>query len=521
MLPSPMTTRLSFPMTMVLAASLALVAGMPRANGQPPAAPKAAPDALERFRQADPAERKALLDKLPDLDRLYHKVGRGDVVSSLMERGTLEAVQFAEVHCKLKDKAGSTYASTIKWVVEEGTAVRKGDLLVDLDDSGLKEQVEASHRAINRQQDRLVRAEHGRKIVLAKNAAVALSARNAVELAELNLAQADRKMADETKACEIRVRQAQLAVEKAKSWVADKKPQAQTDLEIAEGNLELAQIEQKRSKDAATLNKRRLELAVQEAKAAVEVATLQAKANLDPADEEVVAQKSLLEKEQTRLADLMNEFALCKIRSPQDGLVTYYVPEQTRFGGGQPIIAQGEPVREGQKLLRVSDLGQMRVAVRVPEALVSRIRKLQPAEIRVDASPNRLLNGKIQEIATVASARDWMARDTKVYPTTVQIDGENKGGVLKPGMSALVTVVLELRLNVPRLPATAILWENRQAFCYVKSGDKIELRKLTLGLNGTPFAEIKEGVEEGEMVLADPHAALAPDAKNGQKPLRR
>ena len=45
----------------------------------------------------------------------------------------------------------------------------------------------------------------------------------------------------------------------------------------------------------------------------------------------------------------------------------------TRFGGGvqQAIVAQGEPVREGQKLLRVVGLKQMAVQTRVHEALVA------------------------------------------------------------------------------------------------------------------------------------------------------
>ena len=41
----------------------------------------------------------------------------------------------------------------------------------------------------------------------------------------------------------------------------------------------------------------------------------------------------------------------------------YYVPEQTRMGSGstQSIVAQGEPVREGQKLMRIPDLTKMMV----------------------------------------------------------------------------------------------------------------------------------------------------------------
>ena len=53
-------------------------------------------------------------------------------------------------------------------------------------------------------------------------------------------------------------------------------------------------------------------------------------------------------------------------------MVVYYVPEQARFGGGsqQSIVAQGEPVREGQKLMQIPDLKHMLVNTKVHEALV-------------------------------------------------------------------------------------------------------------------------------------------------------
>ena len=74
--------------------------------------------------------------------------------------------------------------------------------------------------------------------------------------------------------------------------------------------------------------------------------------------------------------EIEDEIKKCLILAPQDGLVVYYVPEQSRFGSGsqQSIIAQGEPVREGQKLMRIPDLSKMVVNTRVHEAMISRVR---------------------------------------------------------------------------------------------------------------------------------------------------
>src|SRR5262249_9644355 len=148
---------------------------------------------------------------------------------------------------------------------------------------------------------------------------------------------------------------------------------------------------------------------------------------------------------------IQGEIVKCIVKAPQDGLVVYYVPEQVRGGGGmqQSIVAQGEPVREGQKMMQIPDLDHMLVNVRVPEAFVSHLHSEDPddksswqlAQIKIDAFSNRILRGHVKLVDTVASQQDWFAADVKVYKTIVAIDQSLDG--LKPGMSAEVTLFAE------------------------------------------------------------------------------
>src|SRR5205807_8828984 len=86
--------------------------------------------------------------------------------------------------------------------------------------------------------------------------------------------------------------------------------------------------------------------------------------------------KSVFEQEQDKYDDIEEQIRKCIINSPQDGMVVYYISDQSRYGSGsqQSIIAQGETVREGQKLMRIPDLRHMLVNTKVHEALVSRVR---------------------------------------------------------------------------------------------------------------------------------------------------
>src|SRR5262249_29330244 len=105
---------------------------------------------------------------------------------------------------------------------------------------------------------------------------------------------------------------------------------------------------------------------------------VQAQARSKEVQKEAARQSALsvYEQESGRYRDIEDEIKKCLILAPQDGLVVYYVPDQSRFGSGsqQSIVAQGEPVREGQKLMRIPDLSRMVVNTKVHEAMVSRVR---------------------------------------------------------------------------------------------------------------------------------------------------
>ena len=111
-------------------------------------------------------------------------------------------------------------------------------------------------------------------------------------------------------------------------------------------------------------------------RAALARVKLQAVAKEVQAESDRLAKKSVYLQEQDKYEDIEEQIRKCIIPSPQDGMVVYFVSDQSRYGSGssQSIIAQGEPVKEGQKLMRIPDLRRMLVNTKVHEALVSRIK---------------------------------------------------------------------------------------------------------------------------------------------------
>jgi hypothetical protein len=116
------------------------------------------------------------------------------------------------------------------------------------------------------------------------------------------------------------------------------------------------------------------------------------------------------------------------------------------------------------------------------------------------------LIGHVKMIAAVASSTDWMSSDVKVYQTVVTIDElvEN----LKPSMSAEVTVKIDERKGVLRLPIQAVLESGGKKFCYVRTETAIEKRTVNTGLNDFKFIEIlpTSEIKEGEQIVLNARA---------------
>src|SRR5262245_40617090 len=142
------------------------------------------------------------------------------------------------------------------------------------------------------------------------------------------------------------------------------------------------------------------------------------------------------------------------------------------------IVAEGEPVFEGQKLLRMPDLSRMQVRINVPETAVVLLREGQRARVNVSAFPNRKLTGHVRSVST-AVPRDWYRSGPLEYATFVEIEDDLSG--LEPDMYAEVTIQIASLANVLWLPRQAMFEDGDKHFCYVKCWNRIQQRRVVVG----------------------------------------
>lgn len=222
--------------------------------------------------------------------------------------------------------------------------------------------------------------------------------------------------------------------------------------------------------------------------------------------------KRRYEMELAKKDDLDRQLKACLMRATQPGLVAYgnlNASSSTRYS--EPI-EEGATVRFRQTLLTIPDMSQMGVHVNIHESQVKKVRIGQPALIRVDAEPGKVLEGRVAELAMLPdSSSSRYTPNLKVYPATVHIIGTHPW--MKPGMNAKVEIIVDQLADVVYVPVQSIEVQDDKHFCYVNDGSGLARRSVVTGLFNDEFIEVREGLQSGELVALALPKSLTPDVK--------
>lgn len=458
------------------------------------------------------------------------RVARGTLQMTVTERGTLEAARNEDVYCRVKTGGqGSAGLPQIKTVIPDGSQVKKGDLLVEIETSRFEDQLKTQEIAVLQAESAWKQAEEAYNIVVSQNLSEKEAAQLKLKLTRMDelkylkgeYLQSQRDISGRTRVAESDL---EMAMDRA-AWAERMRlkayftrTQARAEQAKVLGSLiALEKVEgEMRVLEDYTKPRTLLQLGndIRQAELDIDRLEKQARAKLVQADTDRQVKDSVYRKEQKRYQEIKEELDKCKIFAPQDGLVIYHIPESSsRSGGGGPrsTIAQGESVWEGQKLMRLPDLKHMVVNARVHEALISRVKVGQEAQVRVDAFSERALRARVKQVANVAAKSDYFSSsDVKLYPTIVEVLDEVDD--LRPDMSAEVTIFTDAPMkNVLIVPLQAIAGPSQQGKnrkCYVLTARGVEERDVVVGLSNDTHAEIREGLKEGEEVIVNPRVLL-------------
>jgi cobalt-zinc-cadmium efflux system membrane fusion protein len=147
-------------------------------------------------------------------------------------------------------------------------------------------------------------------------------------------------------------------------------------------------------------------------------------------------------------------------------------------------------------LFTISDLSTVWIVCDVYESDLPAVQVGDTAEIRLTAYPDKVLKGRIDNIAPIL--------DPTIRTAKVRIQVPNPG-ILRVGMFATATFRGRATETRPVVPAAAVLHLHDRDWVYVPAGNGQFERREVLGgpMLGGNMQELRSGLRPGEQVIAD------------------
>lgn len=392
---------------------------------------------LPRFRSNSQANALAASDSSPtNLPTI--EVRKGSIKKTLLLDGELRAVRSRTIYSGASDDA------KIVFMPPEGTVIKAGERVVELDSSTFLTRIKDTEERIVAADNEIVRTQSQQEASLRDLE---------IELSKLWLAQEQAKLKAKVPA-EVLARreyqEAQLSLEKART----------------EYNNHLAKIEQKKKEFAAELQVKTID------KQKLQVQLDRAKSNLDG----------------------------MRIKAPADGMVLY-----AEHWEGRRKMQIGDVVWGGWPIVRLPDLTDMEVLAMVNEVDGPKLSIGSRCEIRLDSYPDTLITGAVKEISQTAIKAGWMSK-AKIFRVTVSLD-RTVTEIMKPGMSAQVAVIVNETDAQLLIPRSAVKFEGETANVVrlESNGKPNEQRQIAvtiLGADALNYVVASNGaLKEGDKIL--------------------
>lgn len=417
-----------------------------------------------------------------DADRsLVATVHKGTLTAQLSTSGTLRPLQSITYRSPLGGREAE-----ITDLVPEGTHVSEGDLLVRLDTTELKREVERSRQEVRQSQMEVQVADIERqdaedaiKSVAEGEGAVT------VEEARTRLTLAQKKVD------RLRQENDSLTPLMDKGFITrDEMKKTSDALEQAEEDLALAR---KRNDVLVDLTHPR--------------DTQHAKLQLAQKESQLENARTRAQEADTRLKILLEQIENCSLYARRPGIVVY---EEYLNVSPRRKIHVGDRVTGSQGLVTIPEVSRMALEGSVSEAEVHRVQVGQTAMIRAEAFAAARLTGKVTRIGTLARASADRPIDDKRFDLIIELDPTDVD--LRPEMTARADILVGTRQDVLLVPVNAVFQRQGRFVAHVIGAGGVDTRPIDIGESNDVFIEVTGGLREGDQVALTDRGAATPGA---------
>ncbi|MFO0093657.1 MAG: efflux RND transporter periplasmic adaptor subunit [Gemmatimonadaceae bacterium] len=313
-------------------------------------------------------------------------VTQGDFTVVVTTAGELRARKFVQITLPQNTQQAEAYQLKIQTIVPEGTVVKTGDVVADLDRSPLASKMQEVTLALQKAEAQHTQAQLDTTLTLS---------------------------------------------------------QAREDLRNMQLQLEEKRIAKDQAQFEAPSVRRQAEIDLEKATRALAKATTDYKTKQEQAAAKMREVGSDLDRQRNRLGIIQAVMEGFTIRAPSDGMVIYVKEWNGRKKTAGSQITPWEPT-----VATLPDLSQMESVTYLNEIDVRKVAVNQPVRISLDADPTKVLEGVVSQVANVGEQRP--NSDAKVFEVHVNItkpDTTLRPGMTTS--NAVLTNTIKNALSVP------------------------------------------------------------------------
>jgi len=348
-----------------------------------------------------------------------------------------------------------------------------------------------------------------------------------MQQAALNSALADSSASEaNVKSLEDNIAVAQAQVDHDRADLAQKKIDLKRNQDLFDAKLISAQdFEAKKvAYDLALATLLESEKKVDQAKAE----QAQASAQLGSAQKKVAQEEAMV----SRTANVLSQFDAV---APLDGVVTNL---PVRVG---ETVVPGIQSSTSSIIMTIADMSIITAEVHVDETDIVSVKMDQPAEVTIDAIPNRTFKGRVTEIGDTAIVRSTgvaasqsqtSSQEAKDFKVVIALDIPQD--LVRPGLSCTAKITTATRSHVLAIPIQALTIRQKGQLTQPKPGQKqpvldpaaqkaakeelqgvfvvnngkADFREVKTGITGATDIEVLNGLKDGDQLVTGSYQVI-------------
>jgi HlyD family secretion protein len=384
--------------------------------------------------------------------------GADDVPTGRVKRGDLDMKVFVTGELRASHSEMLTAppigggALQITHLLHTGTAVKKGDLVMEFDPTEQHFKLDQNRSELQQAEQEITKAKADAAVVAAQDKVALLKARYDVRRAELDVQKNELVST-------IDARKNDLALDQAKRVLAELEQDVKS--RSASNRAAISLAEEKRNKANLAMD--------------------QAQGNIDK----------------------------MRVVAPMDGLVALEKNEGAAggffFSGmSLPEYREGDQVEPGRTVGQIVDAKEIELSAKVGELERNNIKEGQPVDLQLYAFPGSTFHGTVKTVGGANTRRMWDDDTSTKFEVTIKLATTDPR--MRPGLTAHISINGDPRKDVLYVPRQALFLKENKRVVYVHNGSNFDPREVKIQAENESRAAI-DGISAGaEIALIDPTA---------------